>query len=99
MTPRRPGLTLAERSAQSAITGTAPAQSRASGPRHCWVTRLPGYPDRCPGLLAEWRTDGTGRWFGRVVYAVVDDGLVVLVETWVPAEHLERAGDSQPLVP
>lgn len=32
-------------------------------------------------------------WLGRVVYAVVDDGQVVLVEAWIPAQHLAAAGD------
>jgi hypothetical protein len=32
-----------------------------------------------------------GGWFGRVVYAVDDDGRVVPVEAWVAAEHLEPA--------
>ena len=60
--------------------------------RHCWVSGLPGSPGRHPGLLAEWRHDrGTGRWFGRVVYAVDEHGRVVLVERWVPAEHLTPA--------
>jgi hypothetical protein len=45
---------------------------------------------RWPGLLAEWAQRGGG-WFGRVVYAVDDGGRVVLVEAWVPAEHLEPA--------
>ncbi|HEX2806198.1 MAG TPA: hypothetical protein VHN80_08510 [Kineosporiaceae bacterium] len=39
---------------------------------------------------AEWAQRGGG-WFGRVVYAVDDGGRVVLVEAWVPAEHLEPA--------
>jgi len=48
---------------------------------------------------AEWarRDDdgqqrGAGGWYGRVVYAVVDDRRVVLIEAWVPAEHLHPAG-------
>jgi len=64
------------------------------------VTGLPGAPGRCPGLLAEWsRRDGAGQegragggWFGRVVYAVNDGGCLVLIEAWVPAEHLQPAG-------
>jgi hypothetical protein len=39
---------------------------------------------------AEW-AQRSGGWFGRVVYAVDDGGRVVLVEAWVPAEHLEPA--------
>jgi hypothetical protein len=30
-------------------------------------------------------------WFGRVVYAVDDGDRVVLVETWVAADHLQPA--------
>lgn len=46
-------------------------------------------PSVCPTSrgMAEWRTDGSGRWFGKVVY-----GQVVLVEAWVPAEHLKSTG-------
>lgn len=64
-----------------------------AAPTHCWVTGLPGSPGPCPGLLSEWSRDGKkGPWRGRVVYAVVDnDGRVVLVEAWVPADHLRPA--------
>lgn len=74
----------------------APATRAAQlfGPRHCWVAGLTA--GRCPGLLVEWSRRGDagqpgGGWFGRVVYAVVDDGQVVLVEAWVPAAQLEPA--------
>jgi hypothetical protein len=40
--------------------------------------------------MAEW-AQRDGGWFGRVVYAVDDDGRVVLVEAWVAAKHLEPA--------
>lgn len=77
-----------------------PRRSEPVGGRHCWVTGLTGTAGRWPGLLAEWsRRDGDGQeghtrggWFGRVVYAVDDGGRVVLVEAWVPAEHLQPAG-------
>ena len=88
MTSRRDGLTLAERSALSGV-----GRERAAGARHRWVSGRPGDQGRWPGLLAEWAQRGGG-WFGRVVYAVDDGGrvvLVVLVEAWVPAEHLEPA--------
>ena len=83
----------------SSGAGRAP-QGEPAGARHCWVTGLPGTRGRYPGLLAEWsRRDGAdqegraaGGWFGRVVYAVDDGGRVVLVEAWVPAEHLQPAG-------
>ncbi len=92
MTPsRRDRLTLAERSARSGA-GDVGRVERSAGSRHCWVAGLPGQPDRYPGLLAEWRADAAGQWSGRVVYAVDDDGRVVLVEAWVPAEHLRPAG-------
>ena len=69
-------------------------QDRDAGARHCWVVGLAGVPDKCPGLLSMWGRDpaGAGRWFGRVVYAVEDGVRTVLVEAWVPAEHLEPAG-------
>jgi hypothetical protein len=85
MTSRRDGLTLAERSALSGV-----GRERTAAARHCWVSSLPGDQGRWPGLLAEWAQRGGG-WFGRVVYAVDDGGRVVLVEAWVPAEHLEPA--------
>ena len=52
---------------------------------------LPGVPGPCPGLLTCWTRHG-GQWLGRV-YAVVDDGQVVLVEAWVAAGHLSRQGE------
>ncbi len=99
MTPKRDGLSLAERSALSGVDAAAydgspvPGEGpgRRPGPRHCWVSELPGAPARCPGLLAEWARREGDRWFGRVVYAVPDRGQVVLVEAWVAAEHLEPA--------
>ncbi|MDP9397871.1 MAG: hypothetical protein M3P96_08670 [Actinomycetota bacterium] len=57
------------------------------------MSDLPGDPGRWPGLLAEWSQREGGAWFGRVVYAVVDAGRVVLVEAWVPAEHLQPVTD------
>ncbi len=95
---RRTGPTLAERTAGSAGS-TRPAQDGTEGSRerpvvtrHCWVSGLPGSPGRHPGLLAEWRHDpSSGRWVGRVVYAVDEQGRIVLVERWVPAEHLTPA--------
>jgi hypothetical protein len=38
----------------------------------------------------EWGQRREG-WFGRVVYAVDDGDQVVLVETWVAADHLQPA--------
>lgn len=93
MTPKRDGLSLAERSALSGAGD--PVGGRPDGqphPRHCWVSGLPGAPHRHPGLLAEWARRGDDRWFGRVVYAIADRGEVVLVEAWVPAEHLQPGG-------
>jgi hypothetical protein len=84
MTSRRDGLTLAERSALSGV-----GRERAASARHCWVSGLPGDQGRWPGLLAEW-AQRCGGWFGRGVYAVDDGDRVVLVEAWVPAEHLDE---------
>ena len=83
MTSRRDSLTLAERSALSGV-----GRERTAGARHCWVSGLPRVGGRA--WAAEWVQRGGG-WFGRVVYAVDDGGRVVLVEAWVPAEHLEPA--------
>ena len=74
----------------------SPAEPRrgtiSSTPRHCRVSGLPGITGPCPGLLSEWIREH-GQYLGRVVYAVVDDGQVVLVEAWIPAQHLAAAGD------
>lgn len=97
---RRSGPTLADRLAASTRGAPPPAEEPASEgarerpvvTRHCWVSGLPGHPGRHPGLLAEWRHDaGSGRWLGRVVYAVDESGRVVLVERWIAAEHLTPA--------
>jgi hypothetical protein len=95
---RRTGPTLADRLAASARPapavpeGAEGARERPVVTRHCWVAGLSGSPGRHPGLLAEWRHDSSsGRWLGRVVYAVDEHGRVVLVERWVPAEHLTPA--------
>lgn len=95
---RRTGPTLADRLAAS--TGAPPAaaedpegsRERPVVTRHCWVSGLPGSPGRHPGLLVEWWHDqGSGRWLGRVVYAVDEQGRGVLVERWITAEHLTPA--------
>ena len=95
---RRSGPTLADRLAAStgglpaAADGPEAARERPVVTRHCWVAGLPGSPGRHPGLLAEWRHDpGSGRWLGRVVYLVDEQGRGVLVERWIPAEHLTPA--------
>jgi hypothetical protein len=102
--PFKRGPTLAERSAEPGSTAHQPPATPPQGPdvrpgppgptvpRHCWVSGLPELPGRWPGLLVEWRrTPDTGRWAGRVVYGVVDASQSVLVEAWVPADHLEPA--------
>ncbi len=84
--PRPPA---ADRRSRPAHEG---ARERPVVLRHCWVSGLGSAPGRHPGLLAEWRHDpATGRWLGRVVYAVDEQGRAVLVERWVPAEHLTPA--------
>jgi len=95
---RRAGPTLADRLAASgrlpppATEATEASRERPVVARHCWVSGLADAPGRSPGLLAEWRHDPTtGRWLGRVVYAVHEAGRVVLVERWIPAEHLAPA--------
>ncbi len=94
----RRGPTLADRTAASGgSTRPAPdagevARERPVVTRHCWVSGLPASPGRHPGLLAEWRHEQvTGRWLGRVVYVVDEHGRAVLVERWLPAEHLTPA--------
>lgn len=106
MSAGRPGRSLAERLAGAGVRGgpaaptatpTADAVRTAASstaPRHCWVDDLPGQAGRCPGLLTEWVRQQDGAWSARVVYAVVDDGRVVLIETWVPARHLSAAAST-----
>lgn len=55
------------------------------------MTGLPGTPGRCSGLVSEWLSEDGQGWFGRVVYAVVEAGRVMLVEAWLPAEYLAPA--------
>lgn len=80
----------------SGTSGAPPADGEPERPasraasRHCWVSD-PGLPGRWPGVLLEWRSGPDRRWSGRVAYAVTDDGRTVLVERWVPADHLEPA--------
>lgn len=65
---------------------------RAGPPqRHCWV-RDPTTPNSpAAGLLVEWR-QLSGAWQGRVAYVITADGETTLVEAWLPAEQLQRAG-------
>lgn len=86
----RPGADddLAAGGAGGGTGGTARSQVPQTA-RHCWAVGLPDRPDRLPALLARWARRGD-RWYGRVVYAAVDDdGQVVLVPAWLPAEQLE----------
>jgi hypothetical protein len=96
------GMSLADRSARSGIGAATAAPPQEESPRqqevagsahvqHCWVVDAPTSPGRWPGLLTEWRRDGAGRWEGRVVWAVEDDGGAVLIEAWVQAGYLSVA--------
>ncbi len=88
-------MSLADRSARSGIGAAAPPQTgRIPGrphAQHCWVVDAPTTPGRWPGLLTEWRRDASGRWEGRVVWAVPDEGGNLLVEAWVQAGYLRVA--------
>ena len=68
------------RQAQSAA---APDPTRV---KHCWVTDRHG---RLPGLLLEWRHVASG-WQGLVVRPVIEVGVWIVVEEWLPAELLEQ---------
>ncbi len=87
-------MSLADRSARSGI-GAAGSPSRPERSRphaqHCWVVDAPTTPGRWPGLLTEWRRDASGRWEGRVVWAVEDESGSVLVEAWIQAGYLAVA--------
>jgi hypothetical protein len=72
----------------SARIGTRHGGERLATGRHVWVDEPPDRPGRHPGLLLEWRQDGAGR-AGRVAFAVLDvDRQVVLIQRWLPADHL-----------
>lgn len=95
--PRRPGLTLAERSRIAGVGEYRPSRSAAPTPatrtdspaRHCWVTDPPGFPaGRFPGLLLEWEQNEQGQWRGRIAFAVVHAGQPMLVEGWIDQRHL-----------
>jgi hypothetical protein len=64
----------------------APDGPRAPVVTHCWVTDRHG---RLPGLLLEWRRVASG-WQGRVVRPVLEAGVWVLVEEWLPSVLLEQ---------
>jgi len=103
---RRDGRTLAER-VQPSGPGQSPPSAQPPQPssevvrarpvvrRHCWVQGVP--EGRCPGLLVEWRqpapaASATPGWEGRVLYVVSQGaGPPVVVEAWLPAEHLSPA--------
>jgi hypothetical protein len=67
----------------------APAPRRGETGRHCWVTDPPEWPGTWPGLLVEWRQH-PGGWQGRVIYTITGPHGPVLVETWLPADHLRQ---------
>ena len=93
------GPTLAERSRaglgdDASDSSPAPADPvldrriRPVGRRHCWVCDLPDLAGRrFAGLVVCWR-DGPDGWSGRTIYVVDDQGEDVVIEAWVPAEHL-----------
>lgn len=79
------GMSLTARSALSRIG------RNAGGARHCWVRDPPEASGTWPGLLVAWARSSSGTWNGRVVYAVVKDGEVILVEAWLDSAHLSAA--------
>ncbi len=97
----RRGPSLADRAARSGIPPSAerPRQSPADPGRdgssaggghgrHCWVRDPPDALGIWPGLLVEWRLLEDG-WHGRVAYTLVGDHGPLLVEVWLPADHLK----------
>jgi hypothetical protein len=87
MTRRGAGPTLTERSERA---GIGSGHEEARGARHCWVSGLPDYPGRWPGLLTEWRRDAEG-WSALVSFAVTTAGHTTLVQSWLEARHLGPA--------
>ena len=98
MLPGR-GRTLAERvaaalpdlepDAEPVAEPTPGPASEPPGVRHCWVDDPPEAAGRWPALLLSWSRSGAS-WRGRVVYAYVRAGEVVLVEAELDAGHLSR---------
>lgn len=90
------------RRALAGVPAAAPAEReplrgghRAEPPIHCWVHSAtgggPGSDDtRSPGVLVEWRHDGT-RWWGMVVFVVDEGPGPAVVTRLMPAESLSPA--------
>lgn len=72
--------------------GALHGREPSPGGRHCWVTGLLDDPGTWPGILTAWERAEAGHWEALVVYAVDRAGRTVLVQAWVPAEHLTPAG-------
>ena len=86
MGSRERGLTLAERSGATGISG---GERPPAGACHCWVIDQGA---RRPGLLLEWRRRGS-RWEGLVAYLTPDgQGGQSLVQQWLDSERLRSAG-------
>jgi hypothetical protein len=82
--------------ARSRSAGAATAPSAPEPPpcpvKHCWVTGPVDGGRPRPGLLLEWRKDGSERWEGRVTYAAeLRPGRWATVEEWLPAALLSTA--------
>jgi hypothetical protein len=59
-------------------------------PRHVWVDDFEMAPGQWPGLLLEWRkTTPDGGWQVRTILAIPSDDGPVLLESWIPAQHLK----------
>lgn len=100
---RGDGPTLAERSqrasapTESSAGPTKPdtpvdvARLRPVGQRHRWVTDPNASGQRFAGLVISWAATPEGGWSGRTIYVVDDQQPPVVIEAWVPAEHLQPA--------
>jgi hypothetical protein len=62
--------------------------------RHCWVLRTRDATGPWPGLILEWRRQGSGDWAARVVY-IPDHRQPRSVEDWFHQSHL-RPADTWP---
>ena len=94
----RHGASLADRAMRSGVVQPSPPADQSGGSRrgagaghgqHCWVRDPPNTPGIWPGLLIEWRQQEDG-WHGRVAYTIEGPNGPVLVEAWLPADHLKQ---------
>ena len=67
-------------------------------PTHVWVDVTGKWSAPSPGLLLDWRRDRRGGWEGWVIriesYSTGSGWTAQVVQSWVPAAMIRRAGSS-----